>query len=209
MENIKPMPKDEPSQDDPSSITQLDSWKDLVDHHKEMSCTTIPSLFKNDPKRFDNFHQKLEGLTLDYSKQRVSKDTIEKLCTLAKASDLESWRDQMFNGDRINTTENRAVLHTALRNKDLETLEVDSVDIVPEIRGTFEKMKSFTDSVRAEKKYTHIVNIGIGGSDLGPHMVAEALKPFSDAEITVHYVSNVDSSHLVETLENIDLNKNT
>ncbi|MDH5722721.1 MAG: glucose-6-phosphate isomerase [Alphaproteobacteria bacterium] len=186
------------------SVTELDAWKDLLKHHQSISNTSIPELFYNDPGRFETFHKSLEGLTLDYSKQRITTQTIEKLCTLARACDLENWRDQMFEGVHVNTTENRAVLHTALRNKDLKSLEVEDKDIVPEIKAAYKKMENFTTKIRAEGKFSRVVNIGIGGSDLGPHMVAEALKPFSDPNIKVHYVSNVDSSHLLETFKTIN-----
>lgn len=189
------------------SITELEAWKNLETHHADMAKKNIPELFQNETNRYDSFHKSLESLTLDYSKQRITQETIEKLCALARSCDLENWRDQMFDGAHVNTTENRAVLHTALRNKDLKTLEIEGKDIVPEIRAAYEKMEKFTDKIREEKKFTNIVNIGIGGSDLGPHMIAEALKPFSDPDITVHYVSNVDASHLIETFNKVNPEK--
>lgn len=190
-----------------SSRTQMKSWRDLSAHYKKMEGTSITSLFSQDPKRFEDFHARHEGLILDYSKQRISGETLDKLLALAKECDITQWRDKMFAGDVLNITENRAVLHVALRDKDRKEITVEGENIIPLIQNAFAKMKTFTDKVRAEKKFTHIVNIGIGGSDLGPHMVCEALKPFSDRNISMYFVSNVDATHLAETLHCVEPEK--
>lgn len=182
------------------SRTQLQAWQDLLAHHERMQGVRISDLFAQDEARFAHFHVRHEGLMLDYSKQRITGETLAALMDLARACDLEGERDRLFSGAVMNITENRAVLHTALRDRASTEIIVDGENIVPMIRETFARMKDITDKVRAEKRFTHIINIGIGGSELGPNMVTQALRPFSDRGIQVHYVSNVDSSDLAEKL---------
>ena len=182
----------------------LPEWTALEQHKQDIESVQIKDLFEENKKRFDQFHVRHDNIMLDYSKHAITSETIEKLTALAKACGLEDWRAKMFNGEAINVTENRAVLHTALRTQSNAPIMVDGVDIIPKIRETLERMKNFSDTLRKEKRFTHIVNIGIGGSDLGPAMVYEALKPFTDRNIHLHFVSNVDGTHLTETLRQVD-----
>lgn len=189
------------------SRTQLKQWKDLQAHYNKNKGVTITNLFEGETPRYDDFHVEFDGLIFDYSKQRISEETRALLLSLARVCDLEGQRDTLFSGGIMNVTENRAVLHTALRDKKTKELLVEGENIVPQIKDAFVKIKEFTDKVRKERLFTHIINIGIGGSDLGPYMVSEALKPFSERTIKMHYVSNVDSSHLAEALLSVEPEK--
>lgn len=191
--------------------THKKEWTDLSAHRAAMENVTMRDLFANDKKRFDKFHINLEGLLFDYSKNRITEETMTKLVALAKASDIEGWREKMFSGAAINTTEKRAVLHTALRRPASDMVNVDGENVIPFVHDVLERMKEFSDSVRSGawkghtgKKLRHIVNIGIGGSDLGPYMVCEALKSYVPDDIDMHFVSNVDGTHLAETLKRIN-----
>jgi glucose-6-phosphate isomerase len=191
--------------------TKKPEWDALVAHHTALKDTSMRDLFAADEKRFETFSVRVQGLLFDYSKNRITKETLEKLIALAKASNLEEWRTRMFEGDKINTTEGRAVLHTALRAKKNAVITFDGENIVPYIHDVFAKMKTFSEAVRsgAWKGYTgkplrHIVNIGIGGSDLGPYMACEALKSYTPSHIDMHFVSNVDGTHLTEVLKKIN-----
>ncbi len=194
------------SQNDPMR-SKLSEWKVLKRHAKKMCTTTITSLFEADPMRYENFHVVHENLMLDFSKQLLNAETLSKLVNLAHACGIEEWRQKMFSGAPINITENRAVLHTALRKPDRDPIQVDNEDIMPLIRGALEKMKAFTDNVRNKRKFLHIVNIGIGGSDLASSMAYDALRPFTDRDIQLHFVSNMDGAHLAETLRLVDPKK--
>ncbi len=187
--------------------SDLKQWKALIAHENELGDVKIKSLFADDPNRFDKFHVKCENMMLDYSKQLLTDKTMEKLIDLAKACDIEGWRSKMFEGASINATENRAALHTALRTKSDDPIMVDGEDIIPKIRKAQDRMKEFSNKIRKGKKYTHIVNIGVGGSDLSSSMVYEALKHYSDREINLHFVSNIDGTHLSEVLRLIDPEK--
>jgi glucose-6-phosphate isomerase len=171
-------------------------------------------LFAGDPQRFENFSLRLSGETsggdilFDYSKNRVTQETMRLLCDLARQANLQSQIEAMFTGQRYNNTENRAVLHVALRNRSNRPILVDGKDVMPEVNAVLAKMRVFSEAVRSgrwkgytDKPITDIVNIGIGGSDLGPKMVCEALKPYGKTGLHVHFVSNVDSTDLVETLK--------
>jgi len=180
-----------------------------LESHKNLP--PMRDLFAADKGRFKNFSVTIPGLLFDYSKNRVTGETIKKLIALAKACDVEGWRAKMFAGEKINTTENRAVLHTALRAPKSETIMVDGESVVPFIHDTLARMKKFSDDVRSGawkghsgKPLRHIVNIGIGGSDLGPYMVCEALKSYQAAHIDLHFISNVDGTHISETLKKIN-----
>ncbi len=186
---------------------KLPEWKALAKHQKALKNVQIKDLFTHNPKRFDEFHLNHESIMFDYSKQSITLETIEKLTQLAKACDLEGWRSKMFGGEAINMTEDRAVLHCALRTKDTRPIMVDGQDIMPQIHNAMDKVKSFSEKIRSEKKYTHIVNIGVGGSDLASSMVYEALKYYSDREINIHFVSNIDGTDLMETLRLVDPEK--
>lgn len=188
----------------PKLRSEFDEWKVLESHRNSIQHLNIKDLFKRDAARYDNFHLRHEGLLLDYSKQRITSETLQHLMSLARACDLETWRDRMFNGDILNTTENRAVLHTALRDKNLTELISDGTDIVAPMRSEFDKMKKFSEKVRTEKKFTHIVNVGIGGSDLGTSVVYESLRPFTDPDIKLHFISNIDPGYILDILDTVN-----
>lgn len=187
--------------------SDLDAWKILQDHAQETKGLQIKDLFDTDPNRFARFNLKYDGVLLDYSKQAVTTDTIKKLCGLAKSCDLEGWREKLYSGAKINMTEDRAVLHTSLRDPQHAPILVDGEDVNLVITETLERMQHFSNIIRKEKRFTHIINIGIGGSDLGAAMVYEALKPFCDRDFNMHFVSNVDATHLTEALREADPQK--
>ena len=169
------------------------------------------SLFQEDEKRFDKFSLTLDDILVDFSKNSISEETIKLLINLAEECKLKQAIKSMFSGDKINVTENRAVLHTALRNKSNEAVYIDGRNIMQDVTDVQNRMKSFCDEVLSGKRrgftgeiITDIVNIGIGGSDLGPVMVTEALKPFK-SRLNVHFVSNIDASHIVEVTKGLDL----
>jgi glucose-6-phosphate isomerase len=188
-------------------LTDLPAWKALSRHHQLVSARTLRDLFASDPARFDKFSLRQDDLLLDYSKNRVTEETMSLLLDLARQSDVEGWREKMFAGEHINSTEDRAVLHVALRNRSGRPMTVDGSDVMPQIEAVLAQMKEFCAAVhtgtwRGAKgdRISDIVNIGIGGSDLGPLMAAEALAPYTVSGITSHFVSNVDASHLHATL---------
>ncbi len=187
--------------------SDLKQWRELVDHAKVIGDVPIRDHFDNDPNRFDNFHISIDSMLLDYSKQHIDETTIEKLCNYAKACNLEDWRAKMFAGERINITEDRAVLHTALRSNNNQEIIVDGYNVMPDIHATFKRMEEFSNKINKEKRFTHIVNIGVGGSDLGTAMAYESLKQYSNRDIHLHFVSNIDATHLTETLRIIDPQK--
>ena len=167
-------------------------------------------MFQNDPERFRKFSLSWEGILFDYSKNRINEQTITLLLKLAEEAGLSPMIEAMFTGEKINVTERRAVLHTALRNRDNRPVYVDGEDVMPKINAVLAKMKAFCESVRSGawkgytgKAITDVVNIGIGGSDLGPYMVTEALKPYA-SKVRVHFVSNVDGTHIAETLKKLN-----
>lgn len=171
----------------------------------------MKNLFDADPKRFEKFSLKFNDILVDFSKNIITEDTLELLTSLAKECELEEAIASQFNGQSINATEGRAVLHTALRNKSNRPVMVDGSDVMPDVHAALAKMKVFADKVTSGawtgysgKPVKSIVNIGIGGSDLGPVMVTEALKPYATFGITTHFVSNVDGSHISEILKQVD-----
>ena len=191
-----------------ATLTQHPSWQSLCQHQKTMSAQHMRDLFNADPKRFDRFSLTHEDLLLDYSKHRITSETLTLLFQMAREANIENWRDRMFSGEKINITENRAVLHTALRNRSNTPVYVDGKDVMPEVNSVLAQMRSFTEKVRSGqwtgytgKAITDIVNIGIGGSDLGPVMVCDALKPYASPNLNVHFVSNIDGAHLMRALE--------
>ena len=197
-----------------SKPTQLNSWNRLKDHYNYMSSVQMKDMFAEDQDRFNRFSLKFNDILLDYSKNRINEETKNLLVSLAHESGLRSAIDNMFGGVAINNTEKRAVLHIALRNRSESHTTVDGEDVMLKIRPVLEKMKGFCDKIRSGewkgytgKSITDVVNIGIGGSDLGPFMVTEALKPYSNGGPKIHFVSNVDGTHIVETLR--DLNPET
>ncbi len=187
------------------------AFEDLRAHHWEMKGRRLRDLFAEDPERFTRFSLQLDDLLLDYSKNLVLPETMEQLLALARAADVEGGREAMFDGERINSTEGRAVLHTALRNRSERPVLVDGHDVMGDVREVLAAMGAFADAVRdgtiggaTGERFTDVVNIGIGGSDLGPAMVTRALSPYGRPELRCHFVSNVDGAHLSDTLQGLD-----
>ncbi len=194
-----------------SRLTASPAWQALLAHHEGMAERHMRDMFAADPRRFDKFSLALEGMLVDYSKHRISEETFGLLCDLARQADVEGWRERMFRGERINWTENRAVLHTALRNRSGAPVYLDGKDVMPEVLGVLARMRRFSEAVRSGEWKGHtgkpiasVVNIGIGGSDLGPYMVCEALHPYGQPGLTMHFVSNVDGTQITETLKRCD-----
>ena len=193
------------------SLTELPAYKKLQQHYDKVKTLHMRRLFSVDPQRVDKLSIEHEGLFLDYSKNRVSCSTIQLLCDLAREVGLEKWRELMFTGEKINNTEKRAVLHTALRNCTSTPIIVDGEDVMPKINATLDKMEVFSKKVRhgkwkgyTGKVITDVINVGIGGSDLGPKMVHQSLKPYWHERLNLHFISNVDGSHTDETLEKLN-----
>ena len=191
--------------------TQLPAWKALTENRDQIAKTTLKELFAADPTRGERLTAEACGLYLDYSKNRVTDETLSLLVQLAKEAGLEEHRDKMFAGEKINITEDRAVLHVALRAPKNAVIKVDGVDVVPEVHKVLEAMGAFADRIRngkwkgfTGKKIKNIVNVGIGGSDLGPVMAYEALRHYSDPELTFRFVSNVDGTDFAEAVRDLD-----
>ena len=191
----------------PCPRRSLSSWAALERLAENAKDFSIRDAFRDDPKRFEKFHSQSCGILLDYSKQPITSDIKEKLLALAEDCELAGWRSRMFGGETINESENRAVLHTALRSPAGLSIKAGGEDISLKIHATRARMKAFSEHIRQEKRFRHIVNIGIGGSDLGSRMANEALKPFTDRFFDMHYVSNLDPAHLSETLRVCDPSK--
>lgn len=214
-----------------SKLTQSAAWQALSAHHAAIEPLQMRQMFRDDPARFERFSLRLDitsdlagvvgqpgrmasgsaSLLFDYSKNRINAETIRLLVALAEQAGLSGWIDRMFDGDKINCTEHRSALHTALRNRSERPVLVDGKDVMPDVRRVLGLMRRFSGAVRSGahrghtgKAITDVVNIGIGGSDLGPLMVCEALKPYAKANLRAHFVSNVDGSHLAETLKKLD-----
>lgn len=192
-------------------LVKSSAWQALARHYQEIAGLHMRDLFAADPQRFAKFSLQLGDILFDYSKNRITEQTISLLIDLAHQAGLSEHIEAMFTGKKINNTENRAVLHTALRNRENKPIYVDGQDVMPEVNRVLAKMRKFSEAVRSGswkgysgKQITDIVNIGIGGSDLGPKMVCEALKPYAAPGLNVHFVSNVDSTDLVETLKGLD-----
>lgn len=188
--------------------SQTAAWKALQQHFEQMKDVTISSLFAKDDQRFNRFSATFDDqMLVDFSKNRITSETLEKLQDLAKETDLAGAIKSMFSGEKINRTEDRAVLHIALRNRSNTPIVVDGKDVMPEVNAVLAKMKQFCDRVISGdwkgytgKAITDVVNIGIGGSDLGPYMVTEALRPYKN-HLNMHFVSNVDGTHIAEALK--------
>ena len=185
----------------------LPSWKELQKHASVIRNLPMRDLFAKDSTRAETFSLRWNEILLDYSKNRITAETLNLLHKLLQEARVEELRDRMFQGERINFTENRAVLHIALRRPANQPLQVDGQDVMPEVEKVRQQMKVFSEKVRSGewKGYTgqpvsDIVNLGIGGSDLGPVMVTEALKPYARRDLKLHFVSNIDSTHLAEAL---------
>ena len=194
-----------------AKVTELKSWKQLEKHFETVKDAHLRDLFAKDPKRAEKFSIEFEDLLLDYSKNRVTDQTMKLLFSLAKESKLKEAIKDMFDGKPINVTENRSVLHIALRNRSNRPILVKGKDVMPDVNAVLQKMADFTDKVRSGEwlgysgePIRNIVNIGIGGSDLGPKMACEALKAYNDKTLNVYFVSNVDGYHLADTLSELD-----
>jgi glucose-6-phosphate isomerase len=192
-------------------IVDTPEWAALAHHYDQLGTVHLRQLFADDPDRGDTMHLEVGDLYLDYSKNRLTAETIRLLAALARRARVEQRRDAMFAGEKINVTERRAVLHVALRAPRDEHIEVDGVDVVPEVHRVLDRMSDFSDRVRSGawtghtgRRIRNIVNIGIGGSDLGPRMAYEALKDFSDRSLTVRFVSNVDGTDFWECTRDLD-----
>ena len=191
--------------------TQTAAWQALQKHFDEMKDVTIADLFAKDGDRFSKFSATFDDqMLVDYSKNRITDETLAKLQELAKECDLAGAIKSMFSGEKINRTENRAVLHVALRNRSNTPILVDGKDVMPEVNAVLEKMKTFSEAIISGewkgytgKAITDVVNIGIGGSDLGPYMVTEALRPYKN-HLNMHFVSNVDGTHIAEVLKKVN-----
>jgi glucose-6-phosphate isomerase len=191
--------------------TQTSAWKALRAHYEEVADIRMRDLFEDDPGRAERFSLSLGDLLFDFSKNRLTEHTFPLLLDLAEQCGVRDWVERMFGGELINETEGRAVLHTALRNRSDRQVLVDGVDVMPDVRRVLDQMRSFTKSVRegswvghTGRAITDVVNIGIGGSDLGPVMVTEALRPYWQEGLRAHFVSNVDGTHLSEVLRRVE-----
>ena len=194
-----------------ASPEESPAWTALDAHHRKAAGLTMGALFEADPGRFERFSLALGDMVVDYSKNRVTAETMDLLTALAREADVEGWRARMFAGDPINATEGRAALHVALRNRSGAPMNVAGADVMPAVHGVLAQMRAFTVAVRGGiwkghtgQPITHVVNIGIGGSDLGPAMVTEALTPYHHEGLGVRFVSNVDGTDLTETLKDLD-----
>ncbi|MBK0414170.1 glucose-6-phosphate isomerase [Chromobacterium haemolyticum] len=194
-----------------SDINSTRVWARLHQHQRATRHMHMRELFDADPQRFQRFSLELDGLLLDYSKNRITERTLELLFELAREADLAGWMEKMRSGQRINVSEDRAVLHTALRLPAGETLVLDGCELVTEVQAVLARMRAFSEQVRggewkgfSGRRIRHVVNLGIGGSDLGPLMVKEALAAYATPELDVHFVSNVDGAHVARTLERLD-----
>ena len=191
--------------------TNTQAWKALEAHQSQLANTTIADLFKQEQNRFNDYSLTFENqILVDFSKNKINQETLKLLHQLAKESALDEAINAMFTGEKINRTENRAVLHTALRNRSNTPVYVDGKDVMPEVNAVLAKMSAFCDRVISGewkgytgKAITDVVNIGIGGSDLGPYMVTEALRPYKN-HLNMHFVSNVDGTHIAETLKKVN-----
>ena len=194
-----------------SALTRSPAWQALTDHWHEIRGLHLRDLFREDPQRAARFSIRHEDLLLDYSKNRITAETLALLLDFAREADVAGWRERMFRGERINFTEHRPVLHVALRNRSNFPIRVDGEDVMPKVDGVLARMRRFTEAVRSGewkgwtgRRITDVVNIGIGGSDLGPRMVCEALRPYGTPELRVHFVANVDPSDIADTLAALD-----
>src|SRR5271163_4517611 len=192
-------------------LTELPAWKALGEHHKQIEAVHLRQLFADDTQRAAKYNVEAAGILLDYSKNRITDETVKLLIQLAEESGLRARIDAMFGGEKINITENRAVLHVALRAPKGESIVVDGENVVPGVHAVLDKMAAFADRVRSGawkghtgKRIRNVINIGIGGSDLGPVMAYEALKQYSQRDISFRFVSNVDGTDFVEAVQDLN-----
>jgi len=191
--------------------SQTESWRKLSDHYKKIKPLHMKNLFAQDPDRFKKFSIRFKDILVDCSKNRIVEETMSLLMGLADEAGVKEAIASMFNGEKINATENRAVMHIALRNRTNTPIIVDGKDVMPEVNAVLQKIKTFSGQIISGewkgytgKKITDIVNIGIGGSDLGPVMVTEALRPYAQEGLSVHFISNIDATHISETLKDLN-----
>jgi glucose-6-phosphate isomerase len=191
-----------------TEINQTGEWAALTEHWSEIEPLQMRDLFQENPERVEQMSLRTCGILLDYSKNRITPKSLKLLLELAQVADVDGWRRRMFSGERLNITEDRAVLHVALRNRSNRPIWADGEDVMPQVNAVLKKMEGFANSVRSGewkgftgKTITDVVNIGIGGSNLGPLMVCEALKHYQTLNLRVHFVSNVDATHLIETVK--------
>ncbi len=191
--------------------TETTAWENLEGHFQSMKDWQMRDAFADDSQRFSKFSLQFNDILVDFSKNRITEESLQLLLKLAQETKVKDAIESMFSGEAINQTENRAVLHVALRNRSNTPIKVEGKDVMPEVNAVLDKMKSFSDKITGGtwkgytgKAITDIVNIGIGGSDLGPLMVTEALKPYQKQNIQVHFVSNVDGTHIAETLKKVN-----
>jgi len=191
-----------------SRLTDLPEWAALSSHYADIKDRHMRDQFNAEPDRFERFSLQLDDILFDFSKNRISDETMPLLLELARARNVEGLRERMFNGELINHTEQRAVLHTALRNLSDRPVHIDGVDVMPEVRSELQRVKALAEAVRTRRwrgagnqPITDVVSIGIGGSHLGPLMATEALRPYSIHDLKIHYVSNIDENHINNTLE--------
>lgn len=192
-----------------SILTKSPAWHALQAHQQVMSKSCLSELFSQDNRRFDRYSLSFNDIFLDFSKQKINDETINLLLKLAHQQDLILWNNRLFQGEKINDTEHRAALHIALRSDN--SIIIDGIDVTREVKNVLRQMEKFTTGVRngnlrgySGKRFTDIVNIGIGGSDLGPLMVTEALKPYNNSHLSTHFVSNIDGTHLAKTLKKLN-----
>jgi len=193
-----------------SSLIATPAWKNLLSHYEKQKDVQMRDLFAKDPERFKKFSLEFDELLFDFSKNRITEETLGLLRALAVERDVHGMAKKMFSGEKINITENRAVLHIALRNRSNTPILVDGKDVMPEVNAVLAHMEKFSKAIRSGewkgytgKPITDFVNIGIGGSDLGPVMVTEALKPYAQKNLRAHFVSNVDGTHIAEILKDL------
>jgi glucose-6-phosphate isomerase len=192
-----------------SSLTQSPAWLALQNQQKIIAPLHLRDLFQKNPQRFNELSLQFDSILLDYSKQLIDRETVGLLINLANQQQLSNWIARMFSGDKINSTEHRAALHVALRGQN--SVKIDGADVMPEVKRVLKQMETLTSGVQSGervgysgKAFTDIVNIGIGGSDLGPVMVTEALKPYRFPGITPHFISNIDGTQLADVLQQLD-----
>ncbi|MGB8338354.1 MAG: glucose-6-phosphate isomerase [Burkholderiales bacterium] len=194
-----------------SKLTLSPTWLALAAHQQQLSTVSMRGLFANDAKRAEHFSLRVGGIFLDYAKNKITQETLVMLLKLARDANLGEKIEKMFSGEKINVTENRAALHTALRNRSGKPVITDGKDVMPDVLATLQKMRGFSEKVRngewrghSGKPITDIVNIGIGGSDLGPLMACQALQHYGHEKLSMHFVSNVDATHIMETLKRLN-----
>lgn len=197
-----------------TKLTQLEAWQRLQQHFEGLKDVHMRDLFEQNPDRFEQFSLTFRDILFDYSKNRITEETMQLLMRLAKQSNLSEWIEKMYNGEAINHTENRAVMHVALRNcasKNPQAMFVNGIDVMPEVSSELDRVKSLAEKIRnrqwlgaSGQAITDIVNIGIGGSHLGPLMATEALRPYAIHDLHIHYVNNIDENHIIDTLESLN-----